>query len=131
MREFIRICCSVVLSLLRIILFPLKIVVYFIYPDARPTTVGYAWYPKDEYQKLIDSSRDNLEELVPTYDLWKTKADENIEYYRNKGYLVVKVNIQVKELDKWLLANALPNTGENRQKYVNLKMKKFFENGVI
>lgn len=59
------------------------------------------------------------------------KADENIEYYRDKGYLVVKINIQVKELEKWLFANALPNTGENRQKYVNFRMNSFFENGII
>lgn len=131
MRNLVLTCCSLILFLLRIILLPFKILVCLVYSDLRPTTVGYAWYKKEDYQRVVDSSRDNLEELVPTYDLWKTKADKYVEHYQKKGWLVVKVNIQLKELEMWLSANGLPNTGENRQKYVSHRMKNFFDNGII
>ena len=131
MRKVIQTGIKAVVILLRIFLYPLKLVVFFFYPDMRPTTVGYAWYSRDEYQKLIDSSRDNLDELVPTYDLWKAKANEKVANFQKKGFLVVKVRVEVKELEKWLKAKWLPNTGENREKYVNDRMKKFFEDGII
>ena len=130
MTNFIAIGIQAIISLLRVIFFPLKIVVFFLYPDMRRITVGYAWYSRDDYRQIIETSLDDEEGLVPTYDLWKARADEAKEYYSKKGYLFIKVQVRPKELEKWLLANSLPNICENREKYVNSRLKHFLENGI-
>ena len=85
--------------------------------------VGYAWYLKDEYSKLIDSFDDTMDEIVPTYDMWKERADKNIQSFFDKGWVVVKVNMEIDELEKWLLNNGLFNTADNRQGYVNYRLR--------
>lgn len=131
MRKILDICLKSFLLFLRIVFYPIRILCNVIYGFHSPNIVGYAWYSKEEYQKFIDDSDDRLDEIVPTYDLWKTKADKNIDRYQKRGWIVIKVAIEIKELKAWLRKNELLNIGENRQRYVNHRMRQFLEKAII
>ncbi|MCJ8501650.1 hypothetical protein [Desulfatitalea alkaliphila] len=131
MNNFLGICLKGLLLFIRIAFYPIRILCNAIYGYHRPYIVGYAWYSKEEYQKLIDDSDDRLDGIVPTYDLWKKKADKAIYQYQNRGWIVIKVAVEIEELKAWLHNNELLNIGENRQRYVNHRMREFLENAII
>ncbi len=131
MKNIFYISLGIILILLRLIFYPIKILSNLIYGTRKANIVGYAWYSKKEYPKLIASAKDDLSEIVPTYKLWQPIADEAIEKFQKKGCLVFKVNIEVKLLEKWLRSNGLINTCENRQHYVNSRLRDFLENSII
>jgi hypothetical protein len=131
MKNILYVCIKIILLLLRIIFYPVRMICNVIYGTHNPNIVGYAWYSKEEYQKLIDSSDDRLDEIVPTYELWKSKADKNLDRYQKRGLIVIKVAIEMKELMAWLRSNGLINIVENRQKYVNHRMHHFLEDAII
>lgn len=131
MRKFIKMCLAFILFIIRALFYPVKILNKIIYGPSNPNIVGYAWYSKDGYRTLIESSDDNLDEIVPTYALWKEKADSFIDTYEKKGWIIIKVKVEIKELEIWLSNDGLLNIGENRQKYVNYRMRQFLKNAVI
>jgi hypothetical protein len=131
MKNFLHICLKIILLFLRIIFYPFRMLCNLIYGYHNPNIVGYAWHSKDEYQKFIDDSDDRIDEIVPTYDLWKAKADKNIDRYQKRGWIVIKVVVEMNDLKSWLRKNDLLNIGENRQRYVNQRMRQFLENAMI
>jgi hypothetical protein len=131
MKKFLYICHKIILLVLRIIFYPARMLCNVIYGFHSPNIVGYAWYSKEEYQKFIDDSDDSIDEIVPTYALWKAKADKNIDRYQKRGWIVIKVAVEINELKAWLRKNDLLNIGENRQRYVNHRMRQFLENAMI
>lgn len=131
MKKILYICLKILLLFLRFIFYPARILCNAIYGFHSPNIVGYAWYSKEQYQKFINDSDDRIDEIVPTYDLWKAKADKNIDRYQKRGCIVIKVVVEMKELKAWLRKNQLFNIGENRQRYVNYRMRQFLENAMI
>ena len=81
---------KILLILFRLIFFPIKLLSDLIYGPTKPNLVAYAWYDKNQYQKFLDSSKDDIAELVPTFDGWLKKAEENIENYKNKGWIIAR-----------------------------------------
>ncbi len=120
-----------IVTILKLIFLPIRILNNLIYGNPSRTIVGYAWYTKDEYQKFLDSAKDNLDILVPTYDSWKRNADNRVEEMKEKGWIVFKVQIRVDELNAWLKKYFLINISENREKYVDYRLTKFLENAKI
>jgi|GEM_PF-2307895 len=131
MRKLLKMCFGFLVIIIRLVFFPIKILNRIIYGPSNPNIVGYAWYSKEDYSALIESSDDRLDVVTPTYDLWKKKADKFIEFYEKKGWLIIKVTVELKELKVWLSKHELLNTGENRQKYVDYRMRQFLENAII
>ena len=120
-----------IVTILKLIFLPIRILNNLIYGNPARTIVGYAWYTKDEYQKFLDSAKDDLDILVPTYDSWKRNADNRVEEMKEKGWIVFKVQIRVDELNAWLKKYFLINISENREKYVDYRLTKFLENPKI
>jgi hypothetical protein len=54
-----------------------------------------------------------------------------IHTYEGKGTIIFKVTVEMKELETWLKDKGLLNTGENRQEYVNYRMREFLKNAII
>ncbi len=78
------------------ILFPVRILNSIIYGGSPPSTiVGYAWYSREEYKKVIEASKDELGILVGTYDKWKDTADRKIKGMKDKGWIVIKVKVMI------------------------------------
>ena len=84
---------------------PVRILNNIIYGGSPSAVVGYAWYSREEYKKVIEASKDELGILVATYDKWKDIADRNIKKMKDKGWIVIKVKVKSDELQKWLNKN--------------------------
>ena len=118
-------------TIIKLIFLPIRFLNNLIYGSPTNTIVGYAWYSKGEYQKFLDSAKDDLDILVATYDLWKRNADKRVEEMKEKGWIVFKVQIRMDDLSAWLKNNFLINISENREKYVDYRLGKFLENAEI
>lgn len=104
-----------IIGLIRLICLPIKLLHIIIYGSETPKLIGYAWYSKQEYSKLVNSSEDDKAFLIPTYELWREEADEGVKELIDSGDLVIKINIRIKELKSWLRKHHLPNTVDNRE----------------
>jgi len=93
------------LNIIKVILFPVRILNNIIYGGSPSAVVGYAWYSREEYKKVIEASKDELGILVATYDKWKDIADRNIKKMKDKGWIVIKVKVKSDDLQKWLNKN--------------------------
>ncbi|MDD2465922.1 MAG: hypothetical protein PHI97_18135 [Desulfobulbus sp.] len=131
MKNIFSLFARIILLILRVIFYPFRIFCNFIYGNSKPDIVGYAWYLKDEYQSLIDSFDDDIDEIITTYDLWRDRADKSIKKYSDKGCLVIKVTIEAKELKAWLRDKSFLNTLDNREKYVNFRLRQFLDDASI
>lgn len=120
-----------ILKLIRLIFLPIKLVCWIVYGDRSQQIVGYAWYTKKEYKKIIELSKDELDILVASFEKWQEKADKNIKDMENRGWIVFKVNIESNELERWLNKQGLINISENREKYVKQRLRSFLENPSI
>ena len=90
------------LNIIKVILFPVRILNNIIYGRSSSAVVGYAWYSREEYKKVIEASKDELGILVGTYDKWKDTADRKIKGMKDKGWIVIKVKVKSDDLQKWL-----------------------------
>jgi hypothetical protein len=122
---------NLILRLIRLIFLPIKFVCWIVYGDRSQKMVGYAWYTEKEYKKIIELSKDELDNLIANFEKWKEKAHKNIEAMENKGWIVFKVNIESNELESWLNKQGLINISENREKYVKQRLRSFLANPFI
>ena len=122
---------NLIVRLIRLIFLPIKLVCWVVYGDRSQKMVGYAWYTEKEYKKIIELSKDELENLIANFEKWKEKAHKNIEAMENKGWIVFKVNIESNELESWLKKQGLINISENREKYVKQRLRSFLANPFI
>lgn len=113
------------------IFLPIRLLNNIIYGHGVRTIVGYAWYTRETYAKLIEGSDDELDILIATYDQWKKAADQRIKEMNEKGWLVIKVNIQYDDLKKWLGKNGLANIAQTREQYVDERLENFLEDASI
>ena len=118
------------LNIIKVILFPVRIQNNIIYGRSPSAVVGYAWYSREEYKKVIEASKDELGILVATYDKWKNTADRNVKKMKDKGWIVIKVKVKSDDLQKWL-NKLLVNISENREKYVDYRLNEFFDDAHI
>ena len=119
------------LNIIKVILFPVRILNNIIYGRSSSAVVGYAWYSREEYKKVIETSKDELGILVATYDKWKDTADRTIKKMKDEGWIVIKVKVKSDDLQKWLNKNYLVNISENREKYVDYRLHEFFDDALI
>ena len=114
---------TIILLILRIIFYPFKILVGIIYDPNIPPMVGYSWYSRAEYEKMLKTAID--EDIITSYNEWKENAEETITALRGRDLYVLKVHIKSAELNKWLRHNKLANSNENRQLFIGNKVSKF------
>ena len=117
------------LKILKLIFYPLKIVVDILYGTKKPAIVGYSWYSKVEYEKMLKTAQDA--EMILPYDEWKVNAEETVVALRNRGLYIIKVNVKTNELNKWLRHQKLTNLHENRMLFMGNKVAKFTEDPFI
>jgi hypothetical protein len=113
-------------DLIKIVFLPLRLVTNLIY--GQPKIAGYGWYDKTQYNKLLRSTND--EDLIPTYDAWLEHAKHCIEELERKQHLVIRVDIKINKLEKWLSKRNLDNTSVNREKYIGHIVAKTLNKGI-
>ena len=122
---------KIILGFIKILFLPIKILNRIIYGNGRPNIIGHAWYSQEEYKKIVEDSDDDLNLLIANYKKWEEKARNKTTELQESGNIVFKVNVEKEELDAWLRIEKLPNTSENREKYVLHRLHDFLEKGMI
>ena len=122
---------KLILKIIRFILYPIKILIDIIYGSNAPRIIGYSWYSKSEYDKMVKTAKD--EDIITDYYEWKENAEGIIASFRStyQGWLILKVHINSAELNNWLSRNKLTNIQENRQLFMGAKISKFTEDPSI
>ena len=78
--------------------------------------IAIAWYRENHWDGLLSCSVDSCE-LESSYKEWLAQAAAKIAKLRKSGINVVKVNVDVNELQKWCKKKRLPINGEARSLY--------------
>lgn len=122
---------KIFIIIIRFLFFPIKIINNLIYGTPPPNIAAYSWYTPKDYGLMVQNSKDDPENLIPTFELWNQNAKVELQKMRNKNWMVFKVRIKYNELNKWLKNNRLTNTVYNRQEYMNYRLSKFLKNPAV
>ena len=107
----------------------MKMITNLIYGPNTPPIVGYSWYNKAEYERMLRTAKD--EDIISSYAQWKNNAEQTISALRGRGWFVLKVRVKSSELTKWLKDQKMKNLHENREMYIGSKVSKFIDDPVI
>jgi hypothetical protein len=80
-------------------------------------TVAMPWYEREDFEELLALAVDR-EGAATNYDEWHSKATQVAKIYLNRGQALTLVTIRPKPFLEWLDARGLPNSAENRIRYV-------------
>lgn len=114
----------VFIVILKVIFIPCKLVSYFLY-ERRPRVVGCSWYSRKQYRLIVEKR--SLDYPL-SFDEWESRSKKMFETMINKGFVVVRVEMNDKKVLEWLKKNNLTNTNENREKYLSYRVQSFLEN---
>ncbi len=84
------------------------------------TVVGYAWYRKEQWERLrqVCPDVDNIEER---FEDWHQSAESHFQQLGKKcereGMRLVKVEVDIEELLRWCAANGLVPDGRARSRF--------------
>jgi len=120
---------KIFLTIIRIIFSPLKIITNLIYGLSIPPIVGYSWYSKVEYERMLKTAKDD--NIISSYAQWKENAEQTISGLQGRGWFVLKVKVKSSELNKWLDNQKMKNLHENRERYIGSKVSIFIDDPVI
>jgi hypothetical protein len=71
------------------------------------TAIGVAWYRHEDYPQILKIMSD-ADLLPPTYNAWRTQANESEHMLEQKGYKVVRVYIEPDRFPTWCFKRGLP-----------------------
>ena len=75
------------------------------------------WYEPEDFQKLWELAHDR-DEMPSDYDVWHRRAVAVMNAWLAKGRALQIVTVKPAPFLAWLSARGLPNTAENRLRYV-------------
>lgn len=93
-----------------------------------PVRMGIAWYRKEQWQRLRQSSED-VDDLGETYEEWLAAALDGLKKLAALGVEAEKVDVDVDELLAWCNIQGLPLNGESRSEFAADKIRKKYEEG--
>ena len=94
-----------------------------VYKDKIPRTVAVAWYKPEQWERLLEISRDR-DELENTFTEWIEFAEKKVTELEAAGLKLVKVEVDVEELLAWCNKRSLPVDGESRSVFASYKLNK-------
>ena len=90
--------------------------------DSGTTVLGFAWYRRDRWNRLLEASSDR-DQLEDTYEDWKSIAEKRFDELARPGFSIRKVDIDVEELLSWCSSQDRAVDGEARSEFAALKLR--------
>ena len=90
--------------------------------DSGATVLGFAWYSRDQWNRLLEVSSDR-DQLEDTYEEWKSTAEKRFDELARPGFSIRKVDIDVEELLSWCNSQDRPVDGETRAHFTAMKLR--------
>jgi hypothetical protein len=85
------------------------------------TAIGVAWYRHEDYPQILKIMSD-ADLLPPTYNAWRTQANESERMLERKGYKVVRVYIEPDRFPTWCFKRGLPLDAKARAQFTSYVM---------
>jgi hypothetical protein len=89
--------------------------------DPSPTTIGVAWYQREEWPRLLAAASDR-DDLEDTYDEWLQTAERTLLDLTAQCLAMEEVEVGVDELVSWCQKQGQPLNGAARADYVSHKL---------
>lgn len=86
-------------------------------PSTDAYTIAMPWYEREDFEELLAIAVDG-EGAPRDYDEWHRKATQVAKAYLNRGHALSVITVRPEPFLKWLTDQQLPNTAENRIRYV-------------
>lgn len=80
------------------------------------SVVGAAVYREEQWERLVELSVDP-ENLSESFESWKESFEKATTQLKEQGLNVVKVHVDVEELDDWCQKRKIDFNGEARSRY--------------
>ena len=112
--------------ILKIVFLPIRMLNFLIY--GKEEFVALAWFSPKEFKKAPDLIPDY--QKFESYEMWQENAEGLLRDYEEKGLLTVKLEVEVDDLQKWLLKNKFENSQANREEYIRRLLRQELENGL-
>ena len=92
-------------------------------PTKQNFALGYAWYRREQWERLRAVSADAAD-LEDTYDEWMKTAKRTVKALRRQGVHAQKVDVDVEELVRWCQKQNRAIDSEARSAFVVDKLQK-------
>ncbi len=99
-------------------------------PKSQIKICAIPYYRKDQYDVLRDISTDK-ETFSKSYEESMAITESQHQAMENKGFKVVKINVDIKELVDWADSLNVNINPENRTKFAMEKLKEMISNKAI
>lgn len=83
---------------------------------------GILWWTPEQWERAKQISADS-QIFDDTYQEWKESADKSFKNFRDLGYTVYKIEIDLDELIDWCNKKNIPLDGNARSGFVSGKVK--------
>ena len=84
--------------------------------------LGIAWYKREEWPHLLEISADR-DELEDTYEEWLHNAETRLHEMAEAGINVMRVYINLDELQDWCIVQGRPLDGSARAVFTAEKLR--------
>lgn len=81
------------------------------------SVVGFAWYRREQWQRLRQVSAD-VEELEESYHEWLATASTRFRQLQELGFNIRRADVDVEDLVEWCKQQGRPVDGAARADYV-------------
>ncbi|HMD87033.1 MAG TPA: hypothetical protein VKO18_20270 [Terriglobia bacterium] len=81
---------------------------------------GVGWYRPEQWQRLLEISVD-VDQLEKTHAEWLAFAEKTVKDLERLGVSIIKVDVDVEELQIWSRQQGLPIDGKARAQFISNK----------
>jgi hypothetical protein len=82
---------------------------------------GVGWYRPEQWQRLREISVD-VDQLEKTHAEWLEFAEKTVKDLERLGVSIIKVDVDVEELQSWSQQQGLPVDGKARAEFITNKV---------
>jgi hypothetical protein len=84
------------------------------------SVMGVGWYRPEQWQRLREISVD-ADKLEKTHAEWLGIAEKTVKDLERLGLSIIKVDVDVEELQSWSHQQGLPVDGNARAQFITIK----------
>jgi hypothetical protein len=85
-------------------------------PRGSISILGITWYREHEYDRMKAMFPDG-DKLPDTYDDWRKKAQEMVEFMGSRGYVMVKAYLDPEAFPEWCRSKGFEMDGKARAQF--------------
>jgi hypothetical protein len=81
--------------------------------------IGIAWFSEQEYARIHEMMRDVVGSFPAFYDQWREKTEDYERYWKRRGHLTVRVNVDLDDFLAWCSVRSAQPNNQTLMNYVH------------